>query len=251
MVRGSRVLRLFDGSPGLFAAFHALHRLPTPRHPPCALLELDHADRRLRLAEPVRQSLRDLGKTFRPPVTRSPGATATRRVTKDATRTLFIELSKSLDPRGSSVLVTRNRRPAGAAFVSDRVARGFACRSARLPAGRKDTGPSRGGQRRESQNPGKVSGLARGPLRPSPAPYGRASFVGRASGRSAPAGARESRPVRVDPVRMRSRRAEAAPLGRKNLRRGPARRWRSHGTLSGEARPVGAGRQWRRGGSNP
>ena len=27
-----------DGSPRLFAAFHALHRLVTPRHPPCALL---------------------------------------------------------------------------------------------------------------------------------------------------------------------------------------------------------------------
>src|SRR3954471_2160791 len=25
-----------DGSPKLFAAFHALHRLVTPRHPPCA-----------------------------------------------------------------------------------------------------------------------------------------------------------------------------------------------------------------------
>jgi hypothetical protein len=26
--------------PELFAAFHALHRLPTPRHPPCALNSL-------------------------------------------------------------------------------------------------------------------------------------------------------------------------------------------------------------------
>jgi hypothetical protein len=29
------------GSPMLFAAYHALHRLSVPRHPPCALLTLD------------------------------------------------------------------------------------------------------------------------------------------------------------------------------------------------------------------
>ena len=32
--------RLFDNFPRLFAAFHALHRLLTPRHPPYALIHL-------------------------------------------------------------------------------------------------------------------------------------------------------------------------------------------------------------------
>jgi hypothetical protein len=34
---GIRGLAPADGSPRLIAAFHALHRLLTPRHPPCAL----------------------------------------------------------------------------------------------------------------------------------------------------------------------------------------------------------------------
>ena len=40
LVRESRDQRLFDNSPGLFAVFHALHRLLTPRHPPYALSSL-------------------------------------------------------------------------------------------------------------------------------------------------------------------------------------------------------------------
>ncbi len=39
-VRGSRDQRSFDSYPGLFAVFHALQRLLTPRHPPCALRSL-------------------------------------------------------------------------------------------------------------------------------------------------------------------------------------------------------------------
>ena len=39
-VRVSRDQRLFDGFPKLFAVFHALLRLLTPRHPPCALSRL-------------------------------------------------------------------------------------------------------------------------------------------------------------------------------------------------------------------
>ena len=40
IIRESRDQRLFDGFPELFAAFHALHRLLTPRHPPHALSSL-------------------------------------------------------------------------------------------------------------------------------------------------------------------------------------------------------------------
>ena len=40
IIRESRDQRLFDGFPGLFAAFHALLRLLTPRHPPHALSSL-------------------------------------------------------------------------------------------------------------------------------------------------------------------------------------------------------------------
>ncbi len=39
-VRGSRDQRSFDSYAGLFAVFHALRRLLTPRHPPCALTSL-------------------------------------------------------------------------------------------------------------------------------------------------------------------------------------------------------------------
>ncbi len=36
-IQESRDHRLFVSFPRLFADFHALHRLLTPRHPPCAL----------------------------------------------------------------------------------------------------------------------------------------------------------------------------------------------------------------------
>ena len=39
-VRGSRDQSSFDSSSGLIAALHALQRLLTPRHPPCALSSL-------------------------------------------------------------------------------------------------------------------------------------------------------------------------------------------------------------------
>ena len=40
VIRVSRDQRLFDSFPELFAAFHALHRLLAPRHPPHALMYL-------------------------------------------------------------------------------------------------------------------------------------------------------------------------------------------------------------------
>ena len=40
LVQGSRDQSSFDSSSGLFAVFHALLRLLTPRHPPCALSSL-------------------------------------------------------------------------------------------------------------------------------------------------------------------------------------------------------------------
>ena len=40
LIRESRDQRSFDNYPGLIAVFHALHRLLTPRHPPCALSSL-------------------------------------------------------------------------------------------------------------------------------------------------------------------------------------------------------------------
>jgi hypothetical protein len=39
-IRRSPDQSLFDGSPGLIAACHVLHRLSTPRHPPCTLSSL-------------------------------------------------------------------------------------------------------------------------------------------------------------------------------------------------------------------
>ncbi len=40
LIRESRDQHSFVNSPRLFADFHALHRLLTPRHPPCALCSL-------------------------------------------------------------------------------------------------------------------------------------------------------------------------------------------------------------------
>ncbi len=39
-IRTSQDQSSFDSSPGLFAAYHVLHRLITPRHPPCTLNSL-------------------------------------------------------------------------------------------------------------------------------------------------------------------------------------------------------------------
>ncbi len=40
LIQESQDQHSFVSSPGLFADFHALHRLLTPRHPPCALRSL-------------------------------------------------------------------------------------------------------------------------------------------------------------------------------------------------------------------
>ena len=40
IIRESRDYCLFDSYPRLFAAFHALHRLLSPRHPPHTLIRL-------------------------------------------------------------------------------------------------------------------------------------------------------------------------------------------------------------------
>ena len=40
LIQESRDQHSFVNSPGLIADFHALHRLLTPRHPPCALSSL-------------------------------------------------------------------------------------------------------------------------------------------------------------------------------------------------------------------
>ena len=56
-VRESRDQHSFDSSPKLFAVFHALQRLLTPRHPPYALSLLDHIDSKLSTPEPNRQPL--------------------------------------------------------------------------------------------------------------------------------------------------------------------------------------------------
>ena len=57
-IRKSQDQSLFDSSPGLIAACHVLHRLITPRHPPCTLSSLitiiiDPAPRRKEAGRPV------------------------------------------------------------------------------------------------------------------------------------------------------------------------------------------------------
>ena len=56
-IRVSRDHRLFVNSPKLFADFHALHRLLTPRHPPCALGRLAIEIPNSRPPSPSRQPL--------------------------------------------------------------------------------------------------------------------------------------------------------------------------------------------------
>ncbi len=54
MIREPRDQCSFDSSPRLFAAFHALHRLPAPRHPPHALSNLATWIHAPRLDSPTR-----------------------------------------------------------------------------------------------------------------------------------------------------------------------------------------------------
>src|SRR5919202_855397 len=50
-IRKSRDRRLVSTSPGLIAAAHVLHRLSTPRHPPCALVLLIRKNTRVATME--------------------------------------------------------------------------------------------------------------------------------------------------------------------------------------------------------
>ena len=68
--------RSFDNSPRLFAAFHALHRLLTPRHPPYALTCLttkihgqltDHPDSNMVTIRNTLQRLATVGNSEEPP----------------------------------------------------------------------------------------------------------------------------------------------------------------------------------------
>src|SRR5262245_53998849 len=54
IIRGPRDHCLFDDSPEIIAAFHALHRLLTPRHPPHALSSLTTMILASRPARPAR-----------------------------------------------------------------------------------------------------------------------------------------------------------------------------------------------------
>ena len=58
-IRKSPVQSLFGGSPRLIAAYHVLHRLPPPRHPPCALSTLDHITPNIRGNRPSNTGIAD------------------------------------------------------------------------------------------------------------------------------------------------------------------------------------------------
>ena len=102
MIRESRDQCSFDSSPRLIAAFHALLRLPAPRHPPHALSNLAtwiHAPKQEVALQPRRMTPRDhgtatevappqYGKTFDPNEKMHPSAGALGRIPvldKDAT----------------------------------------------------------------------------------------------------------------------------------------------------------------------
>ena len=65
-VRVSRDQHSFNSSPELFAVFHALRSLLTPRHPPCALSSLVHINSTLFsiAIAPKRNRRRQKAKTF-------------------------------------------------------------------------------------------------------------------------------------------------------------------------------------------
>lgn len=101
MIREPRDQCSFDSSPRLFAAFHALLRLPAPRHPPHALSNLAtwiHAPRQEVAFRPRGMAPRvataeaaapQYGKTFDPNIKMHPSAEASGRtlvLDKDATR---------------------------------------------------------------------------------------------------------------------------------------------------------------------
>ena len=55
-IRTSSDQRSVDSSPRLIAASYVLHRLPVPRHPPCALKHLQHKIPKMRLGKIAHQS---------------------------------------------------------------------------------------------------------------------------------------------------------------------------------------------------
>ena len=52
-IRTSSDPRSVDSSPRHIAASHVLHRLPVPRHPPCALKHLQHKNQRSKIFEKI------------------------------------------------------------------------------------------------------------------------------------------------------------------------------------------------------
>jgi hypothetical protein len=54
-IRTSSDPRSVDSSPRLIAASYVLHRLPVPRHPPCALKHLQHKTPKMRLGKIAHQ----------------------------------------------------------------------------------------------------------------------------------------------------------------------------------------------------
>ena len=54
-IRTSSDQRSVDSSPRLIAASYVLHRLPVPRHPPCALKHLQHKTPKMRLGKIAHQ----------------------------------------------------------------------------------------------------------------------------------------------------------------------------------------------------
>jgi hypothetical protein len=55
-IRTSSDQRSVDSSPRLIAASYVLHRLPVPRHPPCALKHLQHKIPKMRLGKIAHQN---------------------------------------------------------------------------------------------------------------------------------------------------------------------------------------------------
>lgn len=112
-IHGSKLVR---SSPWLIAAYHVLHRLSAPRHPPNALKSLDHSHYRCPRADPHRDRTRDIEKDL---MSRDPSETgAVRRPITLTWRPACLEARKTARHHRTPPLHGDEPRRSGRTFSS-------------------------------------------------------------------------------------------------------------------------------------
>ena len=177
-IRGSKPVR---GSPRLIAAYHVLHRLSAPRHPPDTLLTLDPLPSSMlnRLASrragtdarppPSRLIVGEAGKTFASEPVRGDGRSSssspagTRPASRDAGRLSIVGPSGSAAP-------PRCRGPRGRTFRSDTFTLHDVEQHAQPQAERRAGRHTAGGEFWRADGLGAPRRLEAVPIKPSPIP---------------------------------------------------------------------------------